>query len=174
VGKPITSQEAGQWLRHLDIGSEFLQDEPPSGSIGCSALKSSKTRTTPAPIVVNTLWDNAGAPDEISLRHAMQLAIALGDPIVFEPGMHGTILLGSPLPTVTADIMIDAGNTFINIERDPNAPDFRIFDVQNNANLGLNHLQIRGGRIDSGGGLYISEGASASLRAFGINEQLAR
>jgi hypothetical protein len=79
------------------------------------------------------------------------ISAAPGDTIQFAPGLMGSILLQSALPTITANLTIDGGSK-ITINGNNSVADFVI---GNGAAVTLNGVTITGGHTSNdGGGIY--------------------
>jgi CSLREA domain-containing protein len=129
-----------------------------------------------ATITVTTDSGDTGGPD-CTLRDAITAAnfdTAIGgcpagsdaDLIVLPD--HSTITLTTPdnpdngLPIVTSSITIEGNGT--TIERDPNSPEFRIFELNGNS-LTLQKTIVSGGRVygERNGGIYAHNSSALTL-----------
>ncbi len=159
-------------------------------------------RRVPTAFTVRNLND-AGVD---SLRAAIQGANASPDAhssIVFQPMLRGIITLESALDPLQKDIDISgrSGGGAITVERDTNAPNFRIFEVgadshsdisglqimngiaptgglgggiRNNGNLTIVSCDIRGNSADFGGGIYNSSNATLVVSASNLSFNIAQ
>ncbi|HEV7902333.1 MAG TPA: choice-of-anchor Q domain-containing protein, partial [Pyrinomonadaceae bacterium] len=99
---------------------------------------------------------NTGDSGPGSLRDAIEQA-APGDTINFT--VTGTINLTSDALTINKDLTISGpGADTLSVERNPKAPDFKIFTVERGATVAIYGLSIRQGRAaassgDAGGGI---------------------
>ena len=83
------------------------------------------------------------------------------DTITLEPGTYALTsidnlsqFIANGLPVVTSEITINGDDAVTtNVERDPAAPEFRIFEVAPTGNLTINRLRMRGGAASFGGGI---------------------
>jgi hypothetical protein len=120
-------------------------------------------RIAPASVLVVSLADSGPG----TLRNAIVTTNASSDStndIIFANGLHGTILLKSPLPAITNAVTI-GGTTNAKVAID-GANDFQIFNVNgssmdvNFTNLTLefgNSVNIGGAKVRGGGAIYISD-----------------
>ena len=122
-------------------------------------------------LLVNTTSDEVVPGDGLcSLREAIITSNAAGsvnndcgqgtgfDTIHFTVG--GTIALGSALPAITQDLIIDGTTNTIAID---GANTFQVFAVNSGATLGLNNLTIQHGANSGGDGGGIGNGGTLSL-----------
>jgi hypothetical protein len=124
-------------------------------------------RTVPAVYIVNTLADTGAG----SLRTAITDGNAAGGShtikfaITFpEPQTSGAIVLASALPALDASFTMNGpGTSILSIERNPNAENFRIFEILANNTCSFTGLTISGGRTSHSDGAGILNRASLTL-----------
>ena len=114
-----------------------------------------ENRIAPAAIlVVNTADSGQG-----SLRDAINAANSNGDNILFANGLHGTIALKSPLPTISTSMTI-GGTTKYSITIDGRNTNqiFSIFSPISPIDVNLIGMTLtRGSSSGGGGALYVSD-----------------
>ncbi len=115
--------------------------------------------------VTNTDDDGPG-----SLRDAIAQANAVvgADEIVFDPALNGqTISLSSDQLTITDDLVITGlGEENLTVARDPGAPDFRVFEIDDG--LEDNHLYVSISGLTISGGKVVSTEDSIPARGGGV------
>lgn len=128
------------------------------------AVEALESRAVPA--IVSNLSDfGPGSFRQALLDTSLAGATPADNAITFSPGLTGTILLQSPLPTIDDDLVITGpGAAAVTVKRDPLAGSFRILTVHNSAKLldvSISGLTLTGGfnaaanQFDNGGGINI-------------------
>jgi hypothetical protein len=123
------------------------------------ALEALEDRCCPSAFTVNTLADTgAGSGLTGDLRYCMtQANLANGsNTIMFQPGLSGTILLHTVLPTITNNLTIDGPQVASVIVNGNKLGS--VFNVAAGETVSISNLTITGGNSNNGGGGILNNG----------------
>ena len=156
VGRLVQAFRKGRTL--ISVVAHFLRSlgtRPKLGLLLASVLVSGMAIQVGADVFTVTNTDDDGSG---SLRDAIVQANAApgADEVVFDPVLSGqTILLTSDQLMITDDLVITGlGEDKLTVARDPGAPAFRIFEIDdgngaNSFNANISGLTISGGKVVS-------------------------